>query len=154
MYPKNRKPQWWQLYLGLPLLSSLFVFEIDLHLDQADNIILQLLILGLIFMFVRAWLDANRGALMELDERAPERREPHGVRVYQFPAAEPVDRASSRTVSRHRVDVPQGEIKGVLDITFEMDAEQPDSLFQLRAEEPHTEGAMHLERFHSPAHKE
>ncbi len=149
MYSKNRKPQWWQLYVGLPLLASLFVFEIDLHLDQADNILLQLLILGLIFMFVRAWLDANRGPLMELDENAPERQEPRGVRVYQFPAAEPADRAGNRTASMPGVNVPQGEIKGVLDTTFELDAEETDSVFKLR-----TEDATPLERFHSPAHKE
>ncbi len=153
--PSNRKrPAWWQLYVGLPLLCSLFVFEIDLHFDQTVNIVLQLLILGLIFAFTRAWLRANRGPLMEMDEHAPERQEPYGVQLYQFPAAEHVTPARVTTVGGRQLDIPQGEIKGVLDITFEMDAEQPDSLFQPRAEEPHTEGAMHLERFHSPAHKE
>jgi hypothetical protein len=52
------------------------------------------------------------------------------------------------------VKAPQAEIKGVLDTTFEMDAEQPDSVFQPRAEEPRTEDATPLERLHSPVHKE
>ncbi len=149
MYPKKRKPQWWQLYTGLPLVCSLFVLEINMHLNQTDNIVLQLAILGLIFVFMRAWLHANRGRLMELDEEAPERREKWGVQVYQFPAAEPVTGAQSRTVRRLPVDVPQAEIKGVLETTFEMSAEEPDSLFQ-----PRTEGALPSEHLRSPAHKE
>ncbi len=136
MSSKGKRPAWWQLYVGLPLLSSLFVFEIDLHLDQTDNIILQLLILGLIFVFMRAWLRANRGALMEMDEHAPERQEPYGVRVYQFPPAERVTPTRVTTVREPLLDIPQGEIRGVLSTTFEMDAEDTDSVFQSRAEDP------------------
>ncbi len=142
MYPKNRKPPWWQLYVGLPLLSSLFVFEIDLHLDQTDNIILQLMILALIFMFMRVWLRANRGALMEMDEHAPERQEPHGIHVYQFPPAERVTPTRVTTVRKPLLNIPEGEIRGVLSTTFEMDAEPADSVFQPRAEDPGSEEAL------------
>ncbi len=150
MYPKKHKPQWWQLYIGLPLLCTLFVFEINLRLGATDNVILQLLILGLIFMFMRAWLRANRGALMELDEDAPERREQYGVRVYEVPAAGRVTGARARTVRMPLLNVPEGEIKGVLDTTFEMDAEEPDSLFQPLAGKPQTEDALPLEHFRGP----
>jgi hypothetical protein len=149
MHTRRRRPQWWQLYVGLPLLCSLFVLEINLHLSQKDDTILQLAILGLIFVFIRIWLRTNRGALMELDEDAPERQEQWRVRAYQFPAAEPVTGARSRTVRRPLVHIPQGEIKGVLNTTFEMEAEEPAGLFQ-----PHTEDVLPLEHFHSPVPKE
>lgn len=136
MSSKGKRPAWWQLYVGLPLLCSLFVFEIDLHLDQTDNVILQLLILGLIFAFMRAWLRANRGALMEMDENAPERQEPHGIHVYQCPPAESVTPTRVTTVREPQLDIPQGEIRGVLSTTFEMDAEDADSVFQSRTEDP------------------
>ncbi len=153
--PSNRKrPAWWQLYVGLPLLCSLFVFEIDLHLDQTVNIVLQLLILGLIFAFTRAWLRANRGALMEMDEHAPERQEPYGVRLYQFPAAEQVTPTRVITVGRTLVNLPKGEIKGVLSTTFEMDAEEADSVFQVRAEDSRPQDALPLVNSRHPTNKE
>jgi hypothetical protein len=154
MVPTKRKPQWWQLYIGLPLLCGLFVFEINMHLNQTDNTILQLAILGLIFVFMRMWLRSNRGALLELDERAPERREQWGVQVYQFPAAERITEARVQTIRRRSLESPEGEIKGVLDTTFEMDAEEPDSLFQPRADQPRSEDVLHLEPVHSKAHKD
>jgi hypothetical protein len=142
------------LYVGLPLLCSLFVFEIRLRLSQTDNIILQLLILGLIFGFMQAWLRANRGVLMELDENAPERRQPHEVRVCQFPAAGPAREAASRIVGKPLLDIPHGELKGVLSTTFEMDAQEPDSLFGARRDAPRTEDILPLDELRTPAHKE
>ncbi len=153
--PSNRKrPAWWQLYVGLPLLCSLFVFEIDLHFDQTVNIVLQLLILGLIFAFTRAWLRANRGPLMEMDEHAPERQEPYGVRLYQFPTAEHVSPTRVTTIDRPLVDLQQGEIKGVLSTTFEMGAEEADSVFQRRAEDPRPEDALPLGKARPATNKE
>ena len=153
--PSNRKrPAWWQLYVGLPLLCSLFVFEIDLHLDQTVNIVLQLLILSLIFAFTRAWLRANRGPLMELDKHALERQEAHGVRLYQFPAAERVTPRRVTTAGRPLINLPQGEIKGVLSTTFEMDAEEADSVFQRRAEDPRPEDALPLGKSRRATNKE
>ncbi len=154
MSSKGKRPAWWQLYVGLPLLSSLFVFEIDLHLDQTDNVILQLLILGLIFAFMRAWLAANRGALMEMDEEAPERQEPHGVRVYQFPPAERVTPTRVTTVREPMLDIPQGEIKGVLSTTFEMDTEEAESVFQPRAKNLRPVDALPLGNSRRLANKE
>lgn len=154
MSSKGRRPAWWQLYVGLPLLCSLFVFEIDLHLDQTDNIILQLLILGLIFAFMRTWLHANRGALMEMDENAPERQERYGVRVYQFPPAGHVTPARVTTVGGPLLDIPQGEIKGVLGTTFEMNAEDAESVFHPRAESPRPADALPLESSDHATNKE
>ncbi len=153
MSSKGKRPAWWQLYIGLPLLCSLFVFEIDLHLDQTDNIILQLLILGLIFAFMQAWLRANRGALMETDEHAPERKEPYGVRVYEFPSAERVTPARVTTVRGPLLNIPQLEIKGVLSTTFEMDADT-DSVFQPRAEDPRSEETIPLGNSRHATNKE
>ncbi len=144
MSSKGKRPAWWQLYVGLPVLCSLFVFEIDLHLDQADNIVLQLLILGLIFAFMRVWLSTNRGALTEMDEHAPERQEPYGIHVYQFPAAERITPVRVSTVRGPLIDIPQGEIKGVLSTTFELDAEQPDSVFKPRPEDTRPDDALPL----------
>jgi hypothetical protein len=151
---KKRKPQWWQLYIGLPFLCSLFVVEIDLHLSETYDTVLQLAILGLIFLFMQVWLRANRGALLELDERAPERQETWGVRVYESPAAEPVSGATSRRVSRPLVDIPHGEVRGVLATTFEMDAEESDSVFQARADDVRPEDTLPLRDSRNPAHKE
>ena len=154
MSPTKRKPQWWQLYVGLPLLCALFVLEIQLHLSETDDVVLQLGILLLIFVFMQAWLRANRGALMEMDEHAPERQEHYGVRVYQLPPAERVTGAGIRTVRRPLLDIPHGEIKGVLSTTFEMDAEEADSVFQPRTENPRPEDAFPLENPRRPNNKE
>jgi hypothetical protein len=131
----------------------LFVIEINMHLDQADNVVLQLAILGLIFVFVRSWLRANHGGLIELDENAPERREPYQVRVYEFLPDEPAPGVRVRMIHTRLLGIPDSEIKGVLDTTFEMDAEESESLFQPGAGKLHTEDVLPLERFDSHAHK-
>ena len=154
MAPRKRKPQWWQLYVGLPLLCALFVLEIQLHLGETADVVLQMGILLLIFVFIQAWLRANRGALLELDENAPERQEAYGVRVYQFPPAEHVRPSRVTTVGGPLLHIPQGEIKGVLSTTFEMDAEEVDSVFQARAENPRPEDVLHLGNSRRPTNKE
>lgn len=151
---KRKHPAWWQLYVGLPLLSSLFVFEINLHLNQTEDIVLQLLILALIFIFMRAWLRANNGALMEMDEGAPERQEPYGVRVYEIPPAASVAPGRVTTVRRAFIDIAREETRSVPDTALEVDAEQPDSLFQSPVSRPQREDALPLEHFRSPVQKE
>jgi hypothetical protein len=49
---KAHKPQWWQLYLMLPLLAGLYLPEMRLQLSGAADILAQLAILGLIFAFL------------------------------------------------------------------------------------------------------
>jgi hypothetical protein len=123
---EHREPRWWQLYLGLPLLCGLFLVEMRLHVSGTEDTVLQLGILGLIFLFVRAWIHANRRALMEMDMEAVEREGGWQARVFQFPPAEPANGARSPTVSKPTIQFPEGELRGILGTDFEM--EYPESL--------------------------
>jgi hypothetical protein len=114
-----RKPRWWQLYVMLPLLTALFLVEMRLRLTSTEHIIAQLGILGLIYGSVHIWLQANRRALMGLDEEHAEWR----VRVYQFPPAALATPSTAQSSSgeRHTARLPQVEVKGVLSTTFELE---------------------------------
>ncbi len=65
---KQHQPQWWQLYLMLPVLAGLFVLEIRLHLREPVNTLAQLGILFLMYAFIQLWVRANRSALTGMEE--------------------------------------------------------------------------------------
>ena len=119
MSSRNHKPQWWQLYIIVLVLAGLFVLEIRLGLKGALNIAAQLGILFLAYACMQVWIRANRRALMHLDEESGEWR----FKVYELNAADlaRAHEAASRLERRPIVRLPQGEVKGVLSTTFEMD---------------------------------
>ncbi len=131
---KPRRPQWWQLYVGLPLICSLFLVEMRLHITGTEHTVLQLGILALIFVFLQAWMRGNRRALMGLDEEPGTWQ----IRVYELTTAD-LARARESAVQiekRPLLRMPAGELKGVLSTTSGMDELQeaptilyPDELF-------------------------
>jgi hypothetical protein len=118
MRPKHRQPQWWQLYLGLPLLCGLYVPEMRLYVPQTEHVVLQLGILAVIFIFLRVWLRANAQALRAMDLDALVEPGAWRMRLYTLPPAEPAD-GRSFSVSRAQPCLPEVEVKGVLETTFE-----------------------------------
>ena len=127
MFPKKHKPQWWQLYIMLPVLAGLFALEIKLGLKGAANIGAQLGILFLVYAFVQLWIRANRRALMDLDGERGEWQ----YKVYEVTTADLVRarEAASRVERRPLLQLPDGELKGVLSTTFEMDEFEQESGF-------------------------
>jgi hypothetical protein len=96
-----------------------------LHLTYAEHVVLQLGILGLIYVFLQMWMRANRSAMMNMDADALEQQGGWVVRVYQFPAAETIAENQGRSKARPLLRLPEGELNGVLSTTFEM--EKPES---------------------------
>ncbi len=127
MSPKHHEPRWWQLYIMLPVIAGLFVFEIRLGLKGAVNIGAQLGILFLVYAFIQIWIRANRRALMGLDEAQGEWQ----FKVYEVTTADlvRVGEAASRVERRPLLQLPDGELKGVLSTTFEMDEFEQESGF-------------------------
>lgn len=129
MTSKKSKPRWWQLYVGLPLLSGLFVLEIRMALTGTVHIIAQLGILFLIYAYAHWWIQANRDALMSLDEENGDWQ----VRLYEFPAEGSSGAVAARTrlTERPMSSLPDAALKGVLSNTFDLD--QPDGRYAAEA---------------------
>ena len=120
---KARKPQWWQLYVMLPMLAGLYLPEMRLRITGTEHIIAQLGILGLIYAFLRIWMQANHRALMGIDEEQGEWR----FKVYQLPATGSGAGRDGARFARPLLHVPEAGLKGVLSTTFELDDHQPHS---------------------------
>ncbi len=65
---RQNQPQWWQVFLTLPVLIGLFVLLIRMHLQEPVNTLAQLGILVLAYGFIQLWIRANRAAFMGLEE--------------------------------------------------------------------------------------
>ncbi len=130
MSSKRRKPQWWQLYVGLPILTGLFVPETRLQLTGTEHILAQLAILGLIYGFVHWWLQANRAALIDVEQEEGEWQ----VRVYEIGPHQLRSADERRQLERRGFELATHEIKGVLDTAAEMDDVEQEASFLPRAE--------------------
>jgi hypothetical protein len=104
------RPKWWQLYLLLPLLVGLFMVDFRLNLSARGHQIVQLGILVFVYWLVHLWLKANEAAL----GRAENAHYPVIITLVQTP---PPNKRKAQP-SHH---LPDSEIKGLLDNTFEMD---------------------------------
>ena len=127
MSGRKKKPQWWQVYVMLPLLAGLFVLEIRLGLNGTANILAQLGILFLVYAFMHLWLRTNRRALMDMDAELGTWQ----FKVYEVASA---DLAKAREAAQHierrpTLRIPESELKGVLSTTFEMDEFEQDTAF-------------------------
>ena len=142
MFPKKHEPHWWQLYVMLPVLAGLFVLEIRLGLTGTVNIAAQLGILFLVYALIQLWIRANRRALMGLDEEPGEWQ----FKVYEVTAAglARAHEAAGRVESRPLLQLPEGELKGVLSTTFEMDEFEQDSAFPVGSEILQTEHILNV----------
>jgi hypothetical protein len=61
--PTKPRTHWWKLYASLPAMSGLFLVEGRLRLPAYGHMLLQLLILAVVYEFIRRWLRANTRAL-------------------------------------------------------------------------------------------
>ena len=84
MSNQTMRPKWWQVYAMLVALLGLFWLEAHARLTGTDHVLAELGILVLIFGSLRAWLKANRAALMESDPTEAG----WGVGICDIPAAE------------------------------------------------------------------
>ena len=144
MPAKNKKPQWWQLYLTLPLLAGLFLLEMRLPFTSTEHIIAQLGILWLIYASVQVWIKANRRALMGLDEEPDERQGEWRIRVLEFPADGLAREASARATPL--LHLPEAGLKGVLSTTFEIDDSESNAGIPVDSEALYSHEARRNER--------
>ena len=132
MESKGRRPQWWQLYIALPVLVSLFWPETRAALSETEHIFAEFGILVLIFAFVHLWLRANRSALLESDTRDAG----WGVRIYELPMERLRDMEQDEECLRARpgLQITASHKQGVLSGTFARDLpEDAASVFAYRS---------------------
>lgn len=109
MFSQHARPKWWQVYLTLPLLIALFLADSRLKISTRGHQAVQIGIILLVYGLIHLWLKANTAALSRMD-----RGQNYGrVRVIRIPV-------SSSQPSR-LLQLPDSEIKGMLNDTFEMD---------------------------------
>ncbi len=66
-----RKPQWWLLFLLVPLLAGLFYVESRFYLSAPVRRFVQVAVVLLIFGLVYRWLSAQSAVLLRPPEDAP-----------------------------------------------------------------------------------
>jgi hypothetical protein len=110
MNSKTASPKWWQLYLALPLLVGLFMVDFRLNVSTREHQVVQLGILLFVYWLVHLWLKANQVAL----GRADHAQQPVIITFVQTPLP-------SERNARPSLQLPDSEVKGLLDSTFEMD---------------------------------
>jgi hypothetical protein len=111
---REDRPKWWQVYLTLPLLITLFVLDTRLKISSRGHTIAQIGIVLLVYGYVHLWLKANARALSNMDQGQIEGK----ITVIQIPPS-PLD--DERNDNRAIFQFPDSEIKGMLSDTFEMD---------------------------------
>ena len=102
------RPNWWLLYLIVPLAVTFFVLEIRAPLSEAGHLTAEVGILLLTFGLVEMWFLANRQALL-MEERQKYRNEllrasaPKRLMVETMPWVSPNGngRVRSRGLARH-----------------------------------------------------
>ena len=114
MSSQTLRPKWWQLYLVLPLLLTLFIVEHRLSVSTLGHQVVQIGIVLLIYGFIQRWLNANRRAFSQMDREQNDGR----ITVVRMPF---MQIPASSNGSRLTFQLPDSEIKGVLSDTFERD---------------------------------
>ncbi len=110
MSSRNSHPKWWQLYLTFPLLIVLFIVDSRLKISNRGHQVVQIGIVLLVYGLIHLWLKANARALRQMEE---------GEYRRTFTAIEILP-AQLPDTDKHLVfQIPDSEIKGVLDDTFE-----------------------------------
>jgi len=114
MFSSNLRPKWWQLYLTFPLLIALFMLDHRLILSAKGHQAFQIGIILLVYGLIHLWLKANARALSKMDQSQFHEI----VTLMRVPRHQLPDTGSDK---RPMFQLPNSEIKGILDDTFEMD---------------------------------
>jgi len=109
-------PKWWQLYFTFPLLVILFAVDSRLKISTRGHQVVQVGIVLIIYAFFYIWMKANRSALSRMDQN--QYRETFTV-IEILPYQQP----ESDTI----FDLPDTEIMGLLNDTYEMDYTDAES---------------------------
>jgi len=112
MYSNTPRPKWWQVYLTLPLLIALFMFDHSIKLSERGHEAMQIGILLLVYGLIHVWLKANEAALSDY-------RQHGGTVIISKPNIYRL--ANTHLESPPKFQLPKPEIKGTLGNTFEMD---------------------------------
>lgn len=112
MNTQTARPKWWQVYLTLPLLISLFIFDGRLKISERGHQAVQIGIVLLVYGLVHLWVNANQAALTKYSQYRGKVviSRPH---VYKL--------ANTHNENRPMFQLPDHEIKNTLSDTFEMD---------------------------------
>ena len=116
MFSQDPRPKWWQLYLTLPLLVVLFIVDNRLKISTRGHQAVQIGIILLVYGLMYLWVKANAQALREMDQP------PHGqgIRIVHI-GPYPLPNSGKESIEHLVLLLPDSEIKGVLNDTFEMD---------------------------------
>jgi hypothetical protein len=114
MSSSNLRPKWWQVYLTLPVLITLFIMDSRLRISARGHQAVQIGIVVLIYGLIRLWIKANASAFLKMDQG-----QVHGRIVVIQPPGSQLPGADVRR--RSLFELSASEIKGVLSDTFEMD---------------------------------
>ncbi|HTP01220.1 MAG TPA: hypothetical protein VMJ64_07585 [Anaerolineales bacterium] len=119
MQPKTKEARWWQLYAMLPVLGVLFLIELRLGLRGTQNTIAQLAILALAYSLIHLWIWTNRSGSRDAEEMNVKL---HLERDRSSAVGLASDhQAPKRLRSRPIMQLPPGGVKGLLDVTFQLD---------------------------------
>ena len=107
MFRQHARPKWWQVYLTFPLLVGLFYADSRLKLSARGHQIVQLAIILLVYGLIHLWVKANAMGLESQSDTPP-------IIITRVQVFLPPQKSLLR--------LPNSEIKGVLDTTFDMDS--------------------------------
>ncbi len=111
MFSSSSRPKWWQVYLVLPLLIVLFLVDSRLKISSGGHEAVQIGIVLLVYGLIHLWLKTNARALRQMDQGEYRRT----IRVIEIPPTQ-LSNADNHPIFQ----LPDSEVKGVLDNTFEM----------------------------------
>jgi len=110
MKSTEKRPSWWKLYIIFPLLLALFTVDSRLKISARGHQAVQIAIVLIVFGLTQLWIKANSSALVKMDQR-----QYHGTyTVLEYPPYQQI-------VSNKKLQIPDTEVKGLLNDTFEMD---------------------------------
>ena len=112
MSARNMRPKWWQLYLTFPGLMVLFAIDSRLKISTRAHQFVQIGILIIIFGLIHLWLKTNAAALVNVEHR-DYREKVHVIHIFSD--------STSDFQKASMFHLPDSEIKGVLNNTYEQD---------------------------------
>jgi hypothetical protein len=112
MNTSTAHPKWWQVYLTLPLLTALFIFDNRLKISERGHQAVQIGIILLVYGLVHLWLKANEAALSDF-------RHYRGTVIISKPHVYKL--ANTHNENRPIFQLPNHEINNTLSDTFELE---------------------------------
>jgi hypothetical protein len=102
------------VYLTFPLLIALFALDARLKISTRGHQLMQIGILLFVYGLVHLWLKANSSALLQMDQEQYRGR----ITVIQIP---PYQRSDTDKGQYAMLQLPDSQMKGVLDDTYQVD---------------------------------